>query len=81
VIAMYTDPHDVAEQDQAVTPAPPPPTAPPTAAERSAADHEIRSRALCDHGGYSGTDPITGLVLCPICRSQDAQPRKEHAQP
>jgi hypothetical protein len=40
----------------------------PTPAERMRANREIRLRGLCPHHSYSGTDPITGVVLCPTCR-------------
>jgi hypothetical protein len=59
---MWTEPIDTAEQDQADTAA-------ATTARRRQANREIRSRGLCPHDGYSGTDPITGVVLCALCRA------------
>jgi hypothetical protein len=58
---MYTEPADTAALDQADD-------AKAAAARRRQASREIRNRGLCEHDGYSGTDPITGVVLCAICR-------------
>jgi hypothetical protein len=57
---MWTDTTDTAEQDQGDATA--------AATYRRRAAREIRSRGLCEHGGYSGTDPVTGVVLCALCR-------------
>lgn len=84
---MWTDTTDVAEQDQADAPA-------VAAARRRRANREIRKRGLCEHGGYSGTDPLTDIVLCALCRKAGQhtpaypdrrrpapRPGTEHTQP
>lgn len=63
-MTMWTDPRDIADQDTT--------DARPTPDQRVGADRQIRRRRLCDHGGYAGTDPITGVILCAICRRRPA---------
>lgn len=56
--AMWTDTRD-GESDDVTADKP---------AQRLRANREIRRRPIDEHGGYAGTDPITGRVLCAICR-------------
>lgn len=80
---MWTDSDDTAQDAKAEQP---PARQPPasrtvraTPAERLRANSIIRRRPLCEHYGYSGTDPITGVVLCAICRR--LQTNTEATQP
>lgn len=51
------------------------------AAQWRRANRDIRRRALCEHGGYTGTDPITEAVLCAICRRTGERTTARPAKP
>lgn len=64
--AMWTEPQDVADPGQATARAG---HQRKPSTKRRGRPYPIGSRRpLCEHGGYAGTDPLTGRILCAICR-------------